>query len=240
MSKIIAATFLASSIISFTACVDSEPTADELGGEADIATDDAKADGAGNAGYYWIESTKPQTFVVHRANMSSLVCPDGQRHAGCEINRIDSSAIAFKAGESAKLTGRFNAERNTGHPVVMVRGKLDGTTFVASEAWLQHADLDTVELFTSSQVAVKIKGSKAQCHTIACPTITESKLNSTKVAKINRLDVDDNGAADIAMPVLREGGTVIVIGERTMSVIPDTHIKINKRNGVAIFVQLGQ
>lgn len=206
---------LAASLVLFAACT-SGPTAtvigdDELGTEGNDG-EAAKADGTDTFGIFTAQKIGAHecngvgscTHVeLARAGRSTTTCADGTSHATCDVRTLDFSKLHLSASKLAAATAKLQASAATPDlgPQLLVRGtyvhgtnplypNVDWVTLQVSELWVAQLDGGTLD-----GTFVMLHDSNIRCITAPCPSLTETRLNSTRAMNIDGLDWADQPSA---------------------------------------------
>jgi hypothetical protein len=237
-------------------CAQGDSSNDDLAGEADVSedsTDSAKADAAGNAGYFTLEAKRVRgpadgfvvVYDIRRANSARTKCADGVKREACTVSTLDTKAITFTFGfEEQSLKLFLLNQIDNGSVALMVRGQMTQSAFVATEVWRQEADLTGAPNHGLDGVAVKIKDSGIRCITAPCPTIVENKLNSVKSQNIENYSAQTDALTSQIGDSIFSGKPVIVIGDliqvTTQTTTPERFTTTRTRQAGAVFTRIGK
>jgi hypothetical protein len=178
---------------------------DELGTETPADGEVAKADGFDTFGIY--TAIKVGAFecnglgscthvTLARANRSTTTCADGSTKASCDVRYLDFSKLGLSASKLTAVTDKLQASAATPEigAQLLVRGKyvhgtsplhpgVDWVTFQVTELWTAQIDNGAVD-----GAFVMIRDNGIRCIDGPCPSLTETRLNSTVAMKIHGLD----------------------------------------------------
>jgi hypothetical protein len=157
-------------------------------------------------------------FFVARPNRATTTCGRGQTGARCYVDGLDWSGTALPASVAASFEERVRA----GEPMLL-RGDISpapddrGSVLAVTEVWT--AGSETGEPVAQLDgVFVLVKDNGIRCITAPCPSLGETRLNSTRSANIHAVDLEasgaDAGAIERAMSDIFGGDGVIVVGDR--------------------------
>jgi hypothetical protein len=256
MRTIISSTCLLAVISSLSAgCSDNGTGADKLVGEADVSQDNddsAKADAAGNSGYYSLEVVRlfspidgaVTQYRLRRANSAKTKCANGVKEEHCRVTKLDTKAVTFFGEEERNLQLFLINQVNQESVALMVRGSLKQDSFVATEVWRQEADINGAPNHGLDGVAVKVKDNGIRCITTPCPTLLESKLNSTKSQIIDNVFAPSDELTSSISNSIFSGKPVIVIGDlreiTTQTTTAERTSTVRSREAVAVFTRIGK
>lgn len=211
------ATFVATIL---PACATDAPI-DELADDSED-TDAGKGDEAGGAFNYFTASPDVRAcsfdarcggFFVARPNRASTVCSRGVSGSRCYVDSIDMSGTAMPKS----IANDYLARLRSGEQMILkgdiVQGADDrGTSFRVTEIWTAGSATGVNE-----GVFVFVKDNGIRCITAPCPSLGETRLNSTKAANIDHVDFSvsgaDEGTVELAQNAMFQDG-VIVVGDR--------------------------
>lgn len=221
MKKLLALTLALAPLAGSTACVGTEPEADELEiGDADLGELGAADVAGGLYTYYELRQDVRRCihplcggYWVSRVNRAQTTCADGSRAEECYVAELDLSALGLSDQEIAAVEGEARSGR------ALVRGRLATRTIssyaigalVASEAWTAPRN------FTPEGVYVLVTDNGIRCITYPCASLDEEKLNSSLRSTIAEIDLAVSGATDEEIARAHESlaaGGLIVAGHR--------------------------
>jgi hypothetical protein len=211
-------TLLATLLAAGAGCTASDPT-DELAGESATDGDAGKADAPGAFTYFTVTpdrracslNSRCGGYFVARANRSTTTCADGTAAARCYVDAVELTKLAMPKSVADGYQARLRAGEG-----FLVRGDLakraTGAALAATELWVP-----AVADAAPSGVFIIAQDSGIRCITAPCPSVRETRLNSTRTANIDALDLEASGAD--ADTVDRGGAAVygdgvIVAGDR--------------------------
>jgi hypothetical protein len=161
-------------------------------------------------------------YFVSRVNRSTTRCADGSYAASCYVAELDLGQLGLSPSEEQALEGGIGIDESA--TKVVLRGYVGSKTFGgvgrfgvfrASEAWQARGDA------TISGTFYRVEDNGIRCITFPCPTLTESKLNSTTQRRMTGLnlasapgaqsDKDDAIAATTIAGGLLAAGTNVTI-----------------------------
>jgi hypothetical protein len=152
-------------------------------------------------------------FFVERPNRSTTICGRGQTAERCYVDGIDWSGTAMP-----KSIAMDYEQRLRGGEQLLLRGDIvpaandAGSTLHVKEIWTAGSAQGVVD-----GVFVMVKDNGIRCFRAPCPSLTETRLNSTRAANIADVDFSVSGASDdiieLAQNALFADG-VIVVGDR--------------------------
>ena len=211
-----------------------QPASDELAGEAgdgDAAKADSPHDTFGflsvvKDGAFQCENPLTCTpYTLRRANRSTIKCNDGEYHASCTVKALEWDAAGLSADQADQVEAALqrSAEDSTLGVQVLVKGTfkvyVDFLAFEPSEVWVaQLPGGDSTGTF----VQVHDNETLLACQPERpCPQYTEFKLNSSKSASIEALDIGSD-ASDAVQDKVAEAtagasGAIVVGGRETRS-----------------------
>jgi hypothetical protein len=130
-------------------------------------------------------------FFVHRVNRAKTQCADGTWQDECYVAQIDYSAVGLNSIQVSEANARM------GGGTAIVRGDMGIIesdfgqigTLMATEAWRgEAAQTEPTGTF------YRVDDSGIVCFTWPCPSLLESKLNSSVTKLIHDLDLYASGA----------------------------------------------
>jgi hypothetical protein len=214
-------TFIASVALFATAC--STEIVDELAGET---AEDGEPTGKADADVaFTFFTAKPDLrqcsfdarcggFFVARPNRSTTTCGRGQTGPSCYVDGIDWSGTALPASVAASYEERLRA----GEPILL-RGDIApdpadrGSRLFVTEVWTAGSATGEID-----GVFVLVKDNGIRCIVAPCPSLGETRLNSTRAANIHEVDLEVSGAdtatIERAFNDMFAGDGVIVVGDR--------------------------
>ena len=211
------------------------PGDDELAGEQNDG-EAAKADGVDTFGMFTAQ--KIGAFECNgagscthveliRANRSTTTCADGKTAASCSVRTLDFSKAGLSATKLTAVTAALQASASTPEigAQLLIKGVyvhgtnpsapgVDWVTFQVSDVWLAQLAGGTLD-----GTLVLVQDNNIRCITTPCPTVTETRINSTRAANTMGLDWNDEAVQstsslhDKVATAMAKG--VIVSGFRT-------------------------
>jgi hypothetical protein len=181
--------------------------------------------------------------VIRRANATTTTCADGVKKPECIVTGLDLSAIKFPGTEERSLKLFVIGQADNESVALMVRGRMTGTEFRATEVWRQDADLTGAPNHGLDGVAVKLKDNGIRCITSPCPSTAEDKLNSVKSQTVHAVSAATSELSGAILRAVFSDNPVIVIGtlsQRTVQLTNGQTKTSRVRNAAAVFFRVGQ
>lgn len=153
-------------------------------------------------------------WFVKRVNHALTKCADGKLRPECHVFDLDVSAIGLTEEEEQKFEFAWGASHALvrGSLSKVENGNFDIDTLHATEAWAGVAES------TANGSFYGVTDSGIVCITFPCPSFTEAKLNTAKIANIHGVDLAASGATEDEVNAgyaeLAETG-VLVAGKHT-------------------------
>lgn len=192
--------------------IDAQPD-DELANEASAEGDAGKGDAAGDGLFtFFTVSFDGTDFVAARPNQATTRCTRGPAQRECTLMSIDWTGTAMPAS----VAKSYENGLRDGRPL-LVRGEIvpapddRGVSLAVTEVWVgSHAE-------PAEGVFTLVVDNGIRCVRAPCPSLTETKLNSTLSAQISSLDLEASGAEQDAIDRAYEalyGAGLVVVGYR--------------------------
>ena len=207
-------------VVNLFACTDATP-ADELANESVEDGESAKADGVDAFEFFTVTPDRRACsfnarcggFFVSRPNRSTTICGRGQQAKRCYVDSLDFGG----SGLPTSVADGFKSGIRNGD-TVLLRGSIApapddrGASLHVTQVWTAGSQTGTLE-----GVFVLAKDNGIRCIKAPCPTITETRLNSTRSANLEEIDLAASGADQAAIERatnhLFDDG-VILVGDR--------------------------
>lgn len=147
---------------------------------------------------------------IARVNRTKTTCVDGSRAEECYVAELDVSELGLSEMQDDALRTAIGARS------AIVAGTLDTSSTYgalrATAAWRGIGDE------TAEGVFVHVRDSGMRCLTTPCPSLIETRVNSSVSANIAHLDFAPSGATDeqiaAAMATVTPDDGIIVAGDR--------------------------
>lgn len=131
-------------------------------------------------------------WFVKRVNHAHTKCADGTWQPECHVFDLDVSAIGLSEEEEQMFEFAWGASHALvrGSLSKVENGNFDIDTLHATEAWTGVAESTAKGSFYG------VTDSGIVCITFPCPSFTEAKLNTAKIANIHGVDLAASGATE--------------------------------------------
>ena len=185
------------------ACVDDAANVDELADESTEDGEAAKADSVNAFEFFTVTpdhracsfDSRCGGFFVSRPNRSSTICGRGQHSKRCYVDALDFSGTGMPASVADGFT---KAIRNG--DTLLLRGGISpapddrGASLAVTQVWTAGSKTGVLD-----GVFVLAKDNDIRCITAPCPSITETRLNSSRSANLDEIDLEPSGASKDAI-----------------------------------------
>ena len=209
--------------LGLAACATEEP-ADELAGESAEDGEMGKGDSA-EAFDFFTAQLDPRAcsfdancggFFMERPNRSNTICTRGVQGKSCYVDQLDWRT----SGLPRSVAQAYEDDLRAGKPLIL-KGVIApdpadrGTSFAVKEVWIPRSETGVNE-----GVAVLIKDNGIRCVRAPCPSLTETRINTTRSASITGVDFEASGADEASIELgygamhAADSPGVLVFGDR--------------------------